>query len=316
MKPVLYIDILFLVNWMMDTVVLILTGRFLKRRIRLWAVSLAAALGALWVCLCAAFSLSGWWIHGTGLTAVAAVMVQTAYPSRTLREGLRACGCLYLAAVLTGGVIHVICDNTAFGRFWRLWMSGSEAEAVSVWLLAAAMAASFAAIQCGIRYCEASKNRQLIQDVTLYDQGKTLTVAALWDSGNQLYDPFTGKAVHIVELEACEELLGKARCTWVRRLAAGRMHGESRAESEAAAAAGEILPEPALPEDVPVRLIPCHSLGNAHGLLPVVTMTALETAAGERMEHPLIGLCLTSLSTDHSYRMLLHSQTDKKRRNL
>ena len=41
MEPVLYIDILFLVNWMMDAVVLILTGQLLRRRIRLWKVSLA-----------------------------------------------------------------------------------------------------------------------------------------------------------------------------------------------------------------------------------------------------------------------------------
>ena len=59
MEPVLYIDILFLVNWMMDAAVLILTGQLLKRRIRLWKISLAAAAGALWVCACAAFAFSG-----------------------------------------------------------------------------------------------------------------------------------------------------------------------------------------------------------------------------------------------------------------
>lgn len=300
MRPVLYIDIFFLVNWMMDAVLLLLTGRFLKRRLRLWRISAAAAAGALWACLCAAFSLSGGLARLISLAGMAAFMVQLTYPSREFRERLRACVCFYLAAVLTGGLIHAVYDGTAFGRFWSLWMEGTGRDAISVWLLAVAMAASFFAIELGRRYREASQSRERIQDVTLHYEGRQLTIPALWDSGNQLFDPFSGRVVHIVELTACEELLGADGCVCLRRLAGGAGHSLSE------------WPD----NPISARLIPCRTLGNAHGLLPVIAITSLECADGLKQEKPLIGLSPVALSADGSYRMLLHSQTDKKRRNL
>lgn len=279
MRPVLYIDVLFLVNWMMDAVILILTGRFLKRRIRLWAVSIAAAAGAIWVCLCAAFSLSGVMIQVMGMIPVAVLMVVLAYPSREVREIFRGYLCFYLAAILTGGLLHIVYDNTVLGRFWQLWMAKTEAGTISVWLLAIAMACSFAVITLGIRYREASRNREQIQEVTLHFEGRQLTVRALWDSGNQLHDPFTGKAVHILERETAKTLF------------------------------------PAGLQGLPVRVIPCRSLGKAHGLLPVITLDSMTLENGKTMEKPVIGFSSVLLSADRSYQMLLHAQTDEKRRN-
>ncbi len=294
MGTVIYADVLFLVNWMMDAVLLILAGWFLQKRIRLGRISLAAALGALWACLYAAFALRGWAVRLLGSAGTALLMVRLAYRLKSPRDLLQGAFCLGAAAVLMGGLIHIVYDGTAFGRFLRLWMGHREAGAVSVWLLAGAMGGSFLLIACGLRYRELSRSQEWIQDVTLYCGGRQLTVPALWDSGNQLYDPFTGQAVHILELDACKDLIGPACWEAFQETAAGR--------------------EESLP--VGARLIPCRSMGNPRGLIPVMALDRMVTASGETFEHPLIGFCLTSLSADQNYRMLLHSQTDKKRRSL
>ncbi|MCI8565568.1 MAG: sigma-E processing peptidase SpoIIGA [Lachnospiraceae bacterium] len=301
MQSVLYIDVLFCVNWMMDAAVLLLAGRLLKRRFRPLAVSAAAAGGALWVCLCAAFGLSGGLTRLLSLGPAACGMIWIACRPPSARELLRAVLCLYVSAIALGGLIHVVYDGTTFGRFWRLWMAGQEAEAISVWLLTAAMAASLLAAECALRYREASRCREYIQDITLTYKGRQLTVAALWDSGNQLYDPFTGKAVHILELSACEELLGAETCrrlTWLTQ-AAG-LPQESGGDAWG---------------DTPAYLVPCQSLGDAHGLLPVMALESLRGTGGFYEKTPLIGFCTTPLSKEKNYRMLLHSRTDKKRRN-
>lgn len=297
MEPVLYIDILFLVNWMMDAAVLILTGQLLKRRIRLWKISLAAAAGALWVCACAAFAFSGSLMLFLTLGPAAVFMVRIAYPFRTLQELFRSVTGFYVAVLVTGGFLHGICDNTSFGRFWRLWMADSRAGAVSVWLLALALGGSFLMIECFLLYRKQNQSGEWIQDVTLYYGGRELTVAALWDSGNRLHDPLTGKAVHILELAACEEWLGSDACRYLECLT----RGQSWPEQEYPVSA--------------VRLIPCRSVGASHGLLAVLPVEYMVDAGGGREDRPLIGFCLTALSKDKTYRMLLHSQTDKKRRN-
>ncbi|MCI8403002.1 MAG: sigma-E processing peptidase SpoIIGA [Lachnospiraceae bacterium] len=296
MGPVLYIDIFFLVNWMMDSALLFVTGRMLKRRIRPARLSVAAAAGALWACLCAAASFYGRGMYVLTLGPAAALMVWMAYPSKGGRQLLRSWLHLYLAAVILGGTLHLALESTAFGHFLRLWLTGSKRGAVSVWLLALAAGGWMAAAECALRLREAGRSREMIWDVTLYYRGRQLTVAALWDSGNQLCDPFTGRAVHILELSACRDLLGEEACQRIAALARGR---------------------PAEPGTGPasVRLIPCRSLGNAHGLLPVMELDRMTGVHTERTESPLVGFCLTSLSSDASYRMLLHSQADKKRRN-
>lgn len=310
METVIYVDVLFLVNWMMDSVILILTGHFLKRRIRLWAVSLAAAAGALWACLYMALGSDHVWLKLLGLGPVAAGMTALAYPPGSVRELLRSFLCLYLAAVLMGGLIHIVWDGTVFGRFLKSWMTEGGDGGLSIWLLALSMAGSFIAVECSLRYRKLSQNRERIQDVTLFFRGRSLTIPALWDTGNQLYDPFTKAPVHIVELEVCRELLGET--LW-------------QAVKEAAAGSWECLPSG-------VRLIPCKSVGAAHGLLPVMSVDRMKTAEhlpqsaavkrrltgknskkrfAQAEDAPVIGFCLTSLSTEKNYRMLLHSQTDK-----
>ena len=275
MTTVVYADVLFLVNWTADAMILILTGRLLKRRILLWKVSMAAGFGALWGCLCGIFGSK--WIQWSGLLPAALCMLWICYPSKHAGEILRGLLSLFLSAVLLGGLIHVIYENTLLGDFWRTWMRGHDGGAITLWLLAAAMLSAFIAIDMGVRYGHASRSREQLQEVTLYYHGRQKTVTALWDSGNQLLDPYSGKAVHIMESTPARELLGT---------------------------------------DIAYRLVPCRSMGGEHTLIPVTSITRLRLASGVSLEEPLIGLSPISFSSDSSYQMLLHAQTDEMRRNV
>ena len=110
---------------------------------------------------------------------------------------------------------------------------------------------------------------------------------ALWDSGNQLQDPYTGKGVHILQKESVEELLGKPiGPSW------------DRIEET----------------EVSVHLIPCRSLGDAHTLLPVFTIEKMVLADGSVVVAPRIGISPHPLFQDQKAQMLLHAQTDDMRR--
>ena len=316
MTYVCYIDVLFLVNWMMNVVILLLTGGFWRRQISPLRIGMAAAAGGLWACLSAVMLWEGlamrlvcWWMDWLVLPVL---MIRMAYPDREWRELLRGCLCLYLAAILLGGVIHAIWENTSLGHFWQVWMVGSIAETISVWLLALSMLSAMAAIELGRRYRDASSRREQIQEVILYTQDRQWKVKALWDSGNQLRDPYSGKAVHIVEAKELKQLLSDgayrylmcyleqgATMTYLGDMGAFTYMGQQT--------------EPV--DRFCVHLIPCRSLGSTHTLLPVFSITKIRLADGSLLTEPLIGLSSVPLSEDGSYGMLLHSQTDEMRRN-
>ena len=298
MTQILYIDVLFLVNWMMDVVLLWLAGRLWRRRICLWRIGVSAAAGAVWSCLYTILGGQQSWLRLPGMILTAWLMIRLAYPGRQVREWLRGILCLSVAALVLGGWCHGIYEGTWLGRFWYLWMSGTEAEAMSVWLLAVAMLTGMAAISLGLWYGKASANRQQIQEVTLRHQGKQISVMALWDSGNHLQDPYTGKGVHILQRQTMDVLWNKK----------DRLPGEHEEQEFQRDGLGKTESQPM------VQLIPFRSLGGSHTLLPVVTLDQLVLADGTILDHPRIGISDQPLFEDQKAQMLLHAQTDEMRR--
>ena len=309
MTCVYYIDIFFLVNWMMNVAILMLCGKFLRRQIYLGRLGIAAALGGGWACLTIEISWSqmtegnltwlreiiSFFLWGMNWFAVPFLMLEIVYPDKQWRERIQSMFCLYLSAVLFGGVTHLIWENTSFGQFWQIWMSGSDGEAVSIWLLALAMLSGMTIIELGRRYRQLSSGRERIQEVILNVGERQWTVKALWDSGNQLQDPFSGRPVHIVEEKEVKELLGDQR---YQDLMEYLEQGSTRTA------------------DFPlIRMIPCRSLGSAHTLLPVMSIDRIHLADGSTLTKSLIGLSRIPLSDDGSFCMLLHSQTDEMRRS-
>ena len=116
--------------------------------------------------------------------------------------------------------------------------------------------------------------RQTLYKVTLGFRGRSLALAGLLDTGNQLRDPMLGGPVSMVAKETAREL----------------------AQGE------ELLLHP----------IPYHSVGKAHGLLPVFAADFLEILLpdGERrrIERPLLGIPDEPLSSEKEYQMILHPE--------
>lgn len=296
----------------MNVAILLPTGKCLGRRILVGHLCAAAAIGAVWACLSTVIAVI-WEAHflaqmllwGMDWILLPLLMIRVAYGDKERRELLRGMIFLYGMAVLLGGVIHAVWENTRLAHFWQVWMAGSEAEAISIWLLALSMAGGLAAIELGRRYRLVSSRREQIQEVTLYYQRRKQTLKAFWDSGNQLSDPCTGKRVHIVEAEALQPLLGEGVYQYLKSYL-------EQGATQPISSKGQQPDRFSLPS---IRLIPCRSLGNAHGLLPVFSITRMILADGGELQEPLIGISPVSLSDDGSFCMLLHAQTDEMRRN-
>ena len=106
---------------------------------------------------------------------------------------------------------------------------------------------------------------------------KEILVDALFDTGNLLRDPITGKYVHIIDKEVSESLLGKV-------------------EHISLAEYG-------------IRLIPYKTIAKS-GVIPALTITEMLVSNGieeKSIKSPMIGISSETISSNHKYHMILNS---------
>lgn len=122
-------------------------------------------------------------------------------------------------------------------------------------------------------------------EITVYSEGRALTVRTLWDSGNQLRDPVLNRPVVVMETQAAIEWLSPEVLRWVTDVARG-----------------ELAP---VPDGWQGQLgtVRYHSLGG-DGVMPVLS---IDRAVGYFMgrEFPMVpvvvGFTSTPVAHDQSY---------------
>lgn len=137
-------------------------------------------------------------------------------------------GVSYLAMLLLGGIREMMWEQSFFSR------GGVVEYAASVGLFLGILCYLSGRRTYGANECE----------VCLKHGGRELWLKAYVDSGNQLRDVYTKKAVHIIEIAQAKKLFD------------GR--------------------------EMPVRYLPYRALGKTDGMIKVVTIEEMEVSAGER----------------------------------
>ena len=104
----LYIDVLFLINFMMDSLLLMAVKKVLRCSVKNGRVFVGSGLGAVLTCVLVALPLP---------TAVRLLAYYTGIPSMMIRVGLdirkgrqfwKAFGLLYVSAFLMGGMLQIL----------------------------------------------------------------------------------------------------------------------------------------------------------------------------------------------------------------
>lgn len=110
----IYIDSLFLTNFLMDMLALYLTGIFLRRRIRLWRLACASALGSV-LGIVLFLALPNYLMYELLLHFICnPVMVMLCFGNKTLSGVVKDWLCTYLFMLLTGGIMQWT-NQTLFG---------------------------------------------------------------------------------------------------------------------------------------------------------------------------------------------------------
>lgn len=276
-----YIDVFFVVNLLVDFLVLCLTVRILGGRLRPLRAFGAALMGAGGMCLFVL--LSGEINRGRSFifySVMVVGMLHLCCGFQTIRKLLSGVYAFHGAALLLGGFLSSL----------------PQMQRKKLLLFSAIAITAYSMIDISIRLYRYLKGKRTVQCEVVVALGrKEMKVKGLYDTGNCLYDYDTGKPVCIMDYSSFCGLLEKEEQEALERFCSMTDRGKSKGQ-----------------EDVLERLKPHFllytSVGCQRGLLPVVTADRLTVLAGEekrQKEKVVIGLSKTALSPYGNFQMII-----------
>ncbi|MCI8959573.1 MAG: sigma-E processing peptidase SpoIIGA [Lachnospiraceae bacterium] len=303
-KPVvvtLYLDSCFLVNLGMNLWLLFLVKGFLKlgtSRRRLLAAAAVGGAGSCGTLVAGAcmWQAGGIWKRFLGLwmspwvrlagwgLGLGWIMVRLAFGRSSRREYGKRLAVLWMGAAFTGGMLAAgyglaagpgavsrglamgtgpnVPGTVSRGWFRELLVFGTAVAGITL-----ALAGCWKLVQ------ERLHEKRCLCEALVSEGGKTIRVKALWDTGNQLFEPYTHQPVHVITRTACERLCG-------------RVSG--------------------------VLFVPFQAVGTRAGMLPAVRVESMdvvrEGSAVKHYEHPWLAVSEEALSARGQYEMLLHGE--------
>ena len=191
----IYLDVVFLTNFLMDYILLRLTCRILNRQVKVWKSFLGAGIGALGACV--------YLMLPADISRLAVILYQG-----ILAVGMTGIGCgIKTGSTLVRAMITLYLTAFLCGGFWEV-LSGNREISLKLFFVSALF--TYLLLTCvSIGYeVYRSRNRN-VYPVTLEQGDRRVSLRGLYDTGNQLEDSLSGKPVSMVDRECLERLLGK-----------------------------------------------------------------------------------------------------------
>ena len=264
----LYIDVLFLENLMMDSLLLLSVRKIQKLPVGYFRIFAGAMAGAVLTCVIVVLNIPVVLKYIISYVFITVIMISVGLNQRNIFMILRSVVLLYVIAVLYGGILY-------FLRPYVRNISLFYGTAVITYF----MVNLFWKILSGT-----TKQHKNVCKVTIYTAKGTFQLQALEDTGNGLTDPITGDPVCVVDRETANHILGLQSNIYDI--------GEWKAELQ--------------PEEK-FRYITCRTVAG-ESLMPVVRIRKMIVYTEQKREilKPLIGICAEPVSERHLYQMILN----------
>lgn len=188
-----YVDSLFLVNFVMNLYLLLLVNQSTFRTATRLRLILGAAVGAIGYLSPFLWNGPRLLKYGLGLFGGTLGMLYVTFRMRSFRALGQLLGKLCLWSFLIGGILLFLIGKFTFLRDSMTGIAGVLGMGTVVYLFLTFL-------------LEKYRNRETICHVTLINGESRIKVAALLDSGNSLVEPISGKSVSIIEMSVFQSL--------------------------------------------------------------------------------------------------------------
>lgn len=276
MDYVIYLDVFFLINLLMDFLVLIILKKLIHSKAN-WIRSLIGAIiGAVYICILIVLPFGNLIIFKLiTYFVISYFMVRISYNLKGIRNNLKPYALLFVTTFLLGGILNALYFYTKFGYMLKNALTGNLFTELSIVQFIIFTAISFVIIKVILHFVNKLKeNSQKIYNVKIEYNNQSFTISALLDTGNSLFEPISCKPVSIIEYSVLKSNLEKINI-----------------------------------DQVSFRMIPFKSVGKESGIIPGMCVDQMIIEKGEEkiiVIKPMIGLYDKSLSVNGKYQMLLH----------
>lgn len=189
----LYIDVFWMTNFMMDSLLLFVVRQMLKCPVGKGRILLGSVVGSTMTCLIVLLPLTGILRFCVGGILTALVMIRVSFGKQPVRMYRKAFVFLYISAFLMSGILQL----------FRPYM-----ETMSLFFVIAAAAY---AVMKGIQslWENLLREQKMICEVLLIQDEKRCRARGLMDTGNLLTDPVTKEPVCVADPQLISTFLGE-----------------------------------------------------------------------------------------------------------
>ena len=292
MKPTVYLDILFLTNFITDFFLLCLTKKICKNKARTWRLLIGAAVGSLYSVFMFFPNISLLYSAVCKLLASGAIVL-IAFRVRRMREFFSLLGMFYLSSFALAGTAVALFYFTSLGpKVGAAVSNGVFYIGVNPLILLSAAALCYAFLHVAERlYTKRLAHGANMHRLTVAYGTKSVQMHALLDTANSVSDPVTNLLVIVCTIEAVKPLFQDE--DFYTRLCDVEKTDSDKIKVE-------------LVCDTPFRLVPYRALGTCGDVMLAFLPSRLDVDGRPYERGALIGLCAKPLSQSPRYDALIH----------
>ena len=197
---IIYVDVFFTVNFIMDYLLLYLTSKILKKKYRKVRLILSAFFGGIYSVIVLVPLINHLSIITLFSIITAFIMTFLAFGFESRNEYLKNAAFLGFTTFLLSGIMNYLYYSTEVGMIIQNVLKGTSNKSVNTRKFFFVTLFSYGIMIFAIKlYRVQRKNDRIIFDVKLSFRGKSVVTKGLFDTGNSLKEPISGKIVHVAE---------------------------------------------------------------------------------------------------------------------
>lgn len=188
----IYPDVIFIVNLLMDYILLSVWARLVSVTTTYFRIVLAAALGAAWSLMIACMPGIPNILENFGTYfGVGLLMIYIVGRFKTIKQYVNGLISLYVINVFMAGLINLVCRNSI-----------STLRILCCCIIGYQLAVPLTRL---VKKYVIRQN--VLYRITLTEGERSICINALYDTGCSLSDPYTGEPVNVVERQLIDEII-------------------------------------------------------------------------------------------------------------
>ncbi len=294
MQVVVYADVIFIVNLVMDFIILTVTARLCGQNIRLVRIILAAIISAGFYCL-VFFEKTKALVNFFSTYGVLCLCLYISFIPKNLRAFLKLFGATHVSAFCMGGIAYAMFYfvNTPVLSVGGITGQLPVVRNFPLMLLIWSVSLFYVLFKLTLSWLRSRElKKQAYYTAKIFVDNQSISLNTLVDTGNTLRDPLTDYPVIIAEFDSVKDVLPRA------------LRQAYREKNES-----DLLMAVTLTDFAKrIRMIPFTSLGSKNGLLMGFRpdrVEILQEGKTVSIERVVVGVYNVALSAEGTYNGLL-----------